>query len=417
MSEFIHTQRRTRQYNGPVDSSDHNLRIEENYKDLVYLYNKYNVIDQKLAEAFERVLKDHIFISRYIKDLDDRVDALEAAENVLSIHSLTQIDNSAIPNGEIAVQADELLSFDPIYNIITLPKIDGASHSKLKFFTPNDGQIIPDFFESRISNSLAGVDVPGAIIDGTNVYNAILDRSDRYWKRSVISNVTSGSGAQTYLYIKIPSEYSGSKKTNFLKINPFPSYGVDILSIEYTSMENPTLTEADGWQPLNRDSLYDGVTDAVGKVPPGGWTNVGVDAITNSPPMGFYFQELDITAIRFVLRQKNYLIENGKYIYTYGLSDLDVRYDKFLPTGRMIFKFEPSNGDIISSVTSVTPKIYNVSPALLSDVFSYRIIYKDGSVYTTENPGSSNEIWIEVTLNQLYDGTAPVLSDLIINYN
>ena len=61
MSEFIYTQKRTRQYNGPVDSSDHNARIEENYKDLVYLYNKYNVTDQKLTEAFQRVLKDHIF--------------------------------------------------------------------------------------------------------------------------------------------------------------------------------------------------------------------------------------------------------------------------------------------------------------------------------------------------------------------
>ena len=58
MSEFIYTKRRTAKYNGPVDSSDYNLRVEENYKDLVYLYNKFNVIDQKLGEAFERVLKD-----------------------------------------------------------------------------------------------------------------------------------------------------------------------------------------------------------------------------------------------------------------------------------------------------------------------------------------------------------------------
>ena len=41
MSELIYTKRRTRQYNGPLNSDDHNSRIEENYKDLVYLYNKY----------------------------------------------------------------------------------------------------------------------------------------------------------------------------------------------------------------------------------------------------------------------------------------------------------------------------------------------------------------------------------------
>lgn len=417
MSEFIYTKRRTRQFNGPLDSSDHNARIEENYKDLVYLYNKYNVTDQKLSEAFERVLKDHIFINRFIKDMDDRISALEAAEKMISIHSFSQIDLNAIPEGELAIQTDELLSLDPVYNVVTLPKVDGSSHSKLKFFTSSEGQIIPDFFETKISNSLAGVDQSGAIIDGNSVYNSILDRSDKYWKRSIIASTTSNYGAQTYVYIKIPSEYSGSKKTNNIKMTPFPAYGVDILSIEYTTTDNPTLSESDTWYPLNRDRIYDGMTDAVGKVPPGGWSIIGSDIINSSPPLSFYFADLEITAIRFVMRQRNYLSENGKYIYTYGLSDLDVRYDKFLPSGRTILKFNAPEGETISSINSVTPKIYNVSPSLLSQAFSYRTIYKDGSIYTTDNPGSSNSVWIEVTLNIMPDGTAPVLSDLIIDYN
>lgn len=417
MSEYINTQRRTRQYNGPMSSEDHNARVEENYQDLVYLYNKHNVVDQKLSEAFERVLKDHIFINNYIKDIEDRVKALEGEAGQISIYSLTQLDSSAIPDGEIAIGLDELLSYDSFYNIMTLPKIDGASHSKLKFFTSTDGQIIPDFFETKISNSLPGVDVPGAIIDGTNVYNSILDRSDKYWKRNIIASAPSEFGAQTYVYVKIPVEYTGSKKVNFVKLNPFPAFGVDILAIEYTTTKDPEMSESDTWYPLNRDRLYDGFTAAKGKVPPGGWTVNGSDAIISSGPVGFYFPELEITAIRFVLRQKNYLVENGKYIYSYGLSDLDIRYDKFMPTGKAIFKFDAPEGETISSVTSVTPKIYNISPALLSQAFSHRVIYNDGSIYTLENPGSSNSVWIEVTLNQLSDGTAPVLSDLIVNYN
>jgi hypothetical protein len=417
MSEYINTKRRTKQYNGPLNSYDHNARIEENYQDLIYLYNKNNVIDQKLSDAFERVLKDHIFITNYIKDIEDRVKALEGESGEVSIHSLSQIDNSAIPEGEIGVGLDELLSYDSAYNILTLPKITGASHSKLKFFTDNDGQIIPDFFETRISNSLPGVDVPGAIIDGTNIYNAILDRSDKFWKRNIITGLSSEFGAQTYVYVKIPSEYTGSKKVNFLKMNPFPTFGVDILSIEYTTTQDPSLTESDTWIPLNRDRLYDGIVSAKGKVPPGGWTINGSDAILNAGPMAFYFAELDISAIRFVMRQKNFLVENGKNIYSYGLSDIDIRCDKFLPTGRAIFKFDAPQGQTISSVDYVTPKIYNVSPAILSQVFNYRVIYRDGSIYTTDNPGSSNTVWIEVTLSQLPDGTAPVLSDLIIGYN
>lgn len=417
MSEYINTQRRTRQFNGPLNSDDHNARIEENYKDLVYLYNKYGVVDQKLSEAFERVLKDHIFISNYVKDLDDRVAALEANDKQISVHSLSQIENSAVPNSESGIALDEVLYFDPIYNIVTIPKIDGSSHSKLKFFTSNDGQIIPDFFEAKVSNSLPGVDVPGAIIDGTNLYNAILDRSDRFWKRNIISNSVSQYGAQTYVYVKIPSEYTGSKKVNFIKLNPFPSFGVDILSIEYTTTQDPLLTESDNWYPLNIDGLYDGIQSAKGKVPPGGWSTLGSDVINKAGPLGFYFAEKEITAIRFAMRQRDYLVENGKYVYSYGLSDLDIRYDKFLPSGRAIFRFDAPEGDVIHNVNYVTPKIYNVSPSLLSTVFSYRVIYRDGFVYTTDNPGASNSVWIEVTLNQLPDGTPPVLSDLVIDYD
>lgn len=419
MSEYINTKRRTRQYNGPLNSDDHNARIEENYQDLVYLYNKHNVIDQKLSQAFERVLKDHVHLSQYLSSLEDRVRSLENTSNQLSIYSFSQVNNSAIPAGELSIGLEEALSVDPAYNIITLPKIDGASHSKIKFFTPNDGQIIPDFFETKISNSLPGVDVPGAIIDGTSVYNAILDRSDKFWKRSVITSSTSSYGAQMYLYVKIPSEYTGSTKCNFIKMNPFPVFGVDILSIEYTTTKEPTMTESDTWYPLNKDALFEGTPSAVGKVPPGGWSlNSGTpDTINNSGPIAFYFPETEITAMRFVFRQRKYFTENNNNIYTYGLSDLDIRYDKFFPTGRAIFKFDAPTGYTISEIVSVTPKIYNVSPALYSDAFSYRVIYNDGSIYTTENPGSSNSVWIEVTLNQMPDGTAPVLSDLIIDYN
>lgn len=416
MSDFLNTKQRTRQYNGPLNSEDHNARIEENYRDLVYLYNKSNVVDQKLSDAFERVLKDHVFISQYVKDIEDRVRALEAEEKILSIYSYSQIENNSLPPSELSIPFDEVLHFDPIYNIITLPKIDGSSHSKIKFFTPSDGQIIPDFLETRISNSLSGVDVPGAIIETTSIHNSVLDQSDKFWKRNVLSSSASPYGAQTYVYIKIPSEYSGSNKCNYIKMNPFPSFGVDILSIEYTTKLDPSLDETDGWYPLNRDRLYDGNTEAVGKVPPGGWTTAGSDFILNSGPVAFYFPEIDVTAIRFVIRQRNYFIENEKYIYTYGLSDLDIRYDKFLPSGRMIFKFNAPEGETISNITNVVPKIYNVSPSLLSEAFSYRVIYYDGSIYTLNNPGSSNSVWIEVTLNQLFDGTAPVLSDLLVEY-
>lgn len=417
MTEILNTKKRDYTYNGPVYSSDYNARLEENYKDLVFLYNKANVLDSKLAQAFERVLKDHKFLSMTISDLSDRIKALEAAEKKMSIHSFSQIDNASFINSQYAVSGTEVLTFDPIYNVITLPKIISNSYSKLKFGSPTSGQIIPDFFRAKVENFFPGVDTGGAALDMTPIYNSILDSPDKVWKRTIISDSSHPSGAQMTLYFGVPGEETGALKSNCLKINPFPAFGVSVANIQYTTTKNPKMEESDGWESLNKYHLYDDNVDALGKVPPGGWTTAELDIIHNSGPLCFYFPDTEITAFRIKFVQKNYFVELQKYIYTYGLSDLDVRFDKFLPSGRTMIKFRPSNGNLINEVISVTPKIYNVPDSLLSSAFSYRIFYKNGDYFSLENPGASTDVWIEVTLNMMDDKTPPVLSDLIVDYD
>jgi hypothetical protein len=417
MSEIIKSQKRNIQYNGVVDSSDYNRRIEENYDDLVNLYNKVNIIDSKLAQAFERVIKDQAFLVNSIYDLEDRVSALEQGYNVMSIHSYSQVDYGSFLGTQFSISSTEVLSFDPYYNVVTLPVISTSSTSKVKFFSNSAGQIIPDYFKTAVQNSYSGVDSSGSVVDTTPTYYCILDDPNKVWKRNIISQSANSAGAQMMFYVKIPVEYTGTTKTNCIKLNPYPMKATDIYSIEYTTKASPNLTDSDGWTALNYNNLYDGLPNAIGKVPPGGWYELGSDTIRNSGPLCFYFGDLDITAIRIKMNQKNYLKENGSYIYTYGLSNLDIRHDKFLTSGKMIFKFDAPTGKLIDTVASVSPVIYNVPNSLLSTAFSYRVIYKDGDIYTLDNPGASSSVWIEVTLNMLEDYTPPVLSDLKIQYS
>ncbi len=361
MTDVLKTKKRDYKYNGPVDSSDYNARIEENYQDLVYLYNRANIIDARLATAFERVLKDHIFLANAIQDLVDRVSALESASNTLSIYSFSQLDYATFVGTSFSIPGTELLSFDPIYNIVTLPRVSSGSFSKLKFGQSGVGQIVPDYFKTRIDISYAGVDTSGAVIDSTPIYNCILDAPDKVWKRTVVSNTNPTTGAQLMLYVQIPNDAVGILRSNVIKLNPFPALGCEIYSIEYTTVDNPSLSPADTWIPLNKNSFYDSVASAVGKVAPGGWSTLGSDSIKNSGPLCFQFPETNITAIRIKMNQKNYLTEAGQYVYTYGLSDLDVKYEKYLPTGKMIIKYSAPAGDVIEEVTNVSPKIYNVA--------------------------------------------------------
>lgn len=421
MSEIIHTQKRNYKYNGPVNSSDYNQRIEENYKDLVYLYNKAKKIDLKLGEAFERVVKDNLSLSYAVNDLSDRIAALESNANQVSMSSFSQIDYTNFIGTSFAISGTDLLTFNSNYNYITLPKLSNGSHSKLKFSGSGVGQVVPPSFKSRVEPGTVGVDVSGATVDSTPVYNSILDDINKVWSRTIVSDQASQAGAQMYFYFNVPQDASGSKKVNYLRLSPYPSFGSDIVSIEYTVETNPTLSSSDNWVALNSSGIYDGDSSAIGRVPPGGWSSQGSDTIRNCGPVAFNFAEIEPTAFRIKFRQRNYYVESGKYIYSYGLSDLDVGYNKYLNTGKIIIKYTPSNGDLISAITNVTPKIYNVPENFLSDAFSYKVIYSNGANSYTDDesqaPGAAASVWVEVTLNKVDDTTPPILTDLIINYD
>lgn len=420
MSEFIYTQKKPQQYHGPISSTDLNERYEQNYADLLYLYNKYGVLDKKVGEIIERIIKDNTFISSAIVDLFDRVRSIESQNtNQLSLFTKSQVDVSEFISTQYAVSSSEALQFDEFFNHIKLPVVSGSSHSKIKFINPVKGQIIPDFLETRVDTSLPGGDGVGALVDTSPVQNAFLNLPDKVWRRNVILNSPNPLGVNMYLYVKVPAASLGSTISNYITLSPYPANGVDVVKIEYTTRLNPTLTDADNYVPLNKNSLYEDNYDAVGKVAPGGWSTLASDAVVNSGPLSFYYEDTQITAVRVHLRQRNYVVENNKYIYTYGLADLDIRYEKFLPVGRTFIKFDAPDGKTINQILNVSPKIYNVSPTVLSEIFDHRVFYQNGGTFTLANPGASNTVYIEVTLRMLDDKVPPILSDLIIepDYN
>ncbi len=420
MSEFIYTEKKSQQHHGPISSTDFNTRVEQNYSDLLYLYNKYGILDKKIAEIIERVVKENLFLTSALNDLVDRVRAMESlSTNQMSLYSKSQIDLTPFAGTEYSVGADQLLDYNEYYNQATLPKITGSSFSKIKFISATKGQVIPDFLQTRIDNALSGGDSNGAVIDTTPVQYAFLNQPDKIWRRNVILNEANPLGVSLYLYVRIPSGSMGSSLANCITLVPHPASGVNVVKVEYTTSPNPSLSDKDNYLPVN-PGYYDGQYDAIGKVAPGGWSTVGSDTIHNSGPLNFYFAEKNITAVRVLLRQKSYVIENDKYVYTYGLSNMDVRYDKFMPTGKTFIKFTAPDGKTINEILNVSPKIYNVPQSQVSQISSYRVFYPSGGTYgPNSNTGTSSHVYIELTMSMADNKIPPVLSDLIIqaDYN
>ena len=118
------------------------------------------------------------------------------------------------------------------------------------------------------------------------------------------------------------------------------------------------------------------------------------------------------------MRQRNYIKENNKYIYTYGLSDFDLRVDRYMSSGKAFIKFNAPENTLIFTVDSVFPKIYNVPLSLIDNVFSYRVIYPTSSNgYSLTPQGGSSSVWIEVSLTKTENNIIPVMNDLVIKYS
>lgn len=418
MSLTPYTQKRSLQHRGPQTSQDYNARIEENYRDLAFLYNAIEQTRNDSQAAYSAIFKQLYSISQALNQIDARVDVLEEAEEqalVFSNHEQIDIARFDGTPFELPSGVDHL-SWHPRFGMLTLPYVSSNSVSKIKYFNPDGTFNLANGLEVLVTPDLDSADDASATVESSSPFDAIQARPGLVWERNVIANGADPNGAVCDLFIRIPDELSVIANSNCILLNPYPAFGTDVMGVWYSTDPSVSLTGTSTWTELNEGNWYVNNTEAVGYLPPGAWAG---DEILDSGPKIFYFAPKAITAIRIRLRQNVYYQRGDKYLYSYGLSDVDVRYDKFLSTGKTIIRLDAPDGHVINAIDSVFPKIWNVSQAMLNDVFSYRVIwetsYNSGN-YTLSPVSNSQRVWIEVTLDQAVSGHTPVLSSLIANY-
>lgn len=416
MADTPYTSRRNYQYRGPSMSEDYNLRIEENYKDLVTLYNKQASLDADLEQASSVFVKDLLSLARGLLSLETRIEVLEEGLNKIGFYSSDQIDVDRFDSTPYAIQSVDRCSFSDQYGILTLPKVETSCVSKVRYSNDDGTYSIPASLEVNVIQDVDTADNTQAVIDSSQPINAMLGRPGKIWDRNVIIQSPNSLGASCWLYIKIPTDLSVIANTNSILLDVFPMKSADIMAIEYTIRENPKLTNSEEWVPLNSQNLHATNTEAIGWIAPGAWNG---DSINDAASKQFIFDPKPITAIRIKLRQKHYFKENNQYIYSYGLSKFDVRYDKFLDSGKTIIRLDAPNADTISSIRQITPKIWNIPEYLIPDVFSYRFIWEtsyNSGVYTLNPVAFSKRVWMEITLKKTLGGGTPSLNGVILTY-
>lgn len=411
-----YTKQRHAQFRGPSTSDDYNARIEENFRDLVVLYNRGRVTEMDLAEFYRRMAKDQLELTRVLDELESRVATLEDGATRLTFHSADHIDNDLFNGSAYEIQPIGRAYHDVQHGMLTLPLVETSSLSRLYLTNSQSEDVLPPSLETRVVPDPASVDSGTAIIDTSEPELAVIRRPGRIWERNVAALATAPAGAKLALYLKVPTDLYTTDKSNTLVLHPYPAFAVDITDISYTTSVDVMSDDSDGYLPLNGNVDHTDEAMSVGWVAP----RTGGAVVAGAGPRVFRFDPKAVTGFRIRMETTRYLQETGRFVYTYGLSRLDLRYDKFLATGKVMIRVEPSAGGTISAITDVQPQIWNMDQSIWGAVFSYRVIYPTvtpGQYTLSSSGGNFPQAWVEVTLTESPGRGTPALSGIVVEYD
>lgn len=413
----LHSKREHAQFKGPLTSDNYNKRIEALFKDLSAAYNKTGLAEENSIRGYQRMLKQQFALTRKLQDLEARTAALEDDHAAIVFTNDDNDDTASFDDTDFEVGESARCTLDTTHGLLLLPMITDGSISKITMNTSSGKTLVPGGLEMRVAPVTTSADGLSATIDTSVPEQAVLNKSGAIWERNVVVDSADTDGAILDLYVRIPQELSVTVDCNAIKIHPFPVFSVDILEVAVSTKADAVLSDADVYIPLNANAIHENDSNAVGWIAPGGWS--GDESLDGGFVM-FYFDPQDVTAVKIRLRTKNYFEDAGKFLYTYGLSALDIRDDKFVSSGKMIVRFDAPEDTTISSVHSVSPQIWNVAEAEIPDIFSYRVIWEtafESGIYTLNPVSLSTRVWVEVTLNKTAGEGTPALSGLVIDYD
>lgn len=423
MSDSLYSKMEHAQYMGPALSDNYNERVERAYKDLVMLLNKVGLADEDAKIRFSNLVKNHLSLTKEIADLQSRVEAIEDISTgisnpykLITFFNNFYDDTALFNNTEFEVPLSQRCSIDSRHGVMTLPKIFSSSSSKLGYKDSYGNFILPASFEAAASGVSGTADAATALISSSNINSSVVDEPGKVWERNIVVNSPNVNGAEVDFYARIPTDLSPNVNANAIVVHPYPMMGAELVGVYTSSQEMVNLNSSDSYWPVNANNSYQDNADSIGWIAPGSWSG---DSIVSCGPKIFYFDPKKVNAVKIRLKQNNYFFEANKFIYSYGLSFFDLRYDKFLSTGKIILKLEAPTGQTISSVNSVTPNIFNVSEAELPNVFSYRIIWETATagVYSLNPVPFSSKVWIEIEINETLGKGTPSLSGVKVEYS
>lgn len=386
--------RRPARFRGALTSADFNDSQEEMIHDIHELSNAVNSLNARLTNSVIILNNENAHLRRQVNALREQQDFQEktAAQYGTLVHRFVDFSNTegiTFPNG---LDDSKSIMLSAEFGEITLPansienKFYTTSLSSNRLVTPPLNIRVSGTFDKGLGEGLVNYEKGGKVYEGKPEY-AFNGINDLYWVRKVEFPIDSRvDEVECELTVTVPE--GSSSNSNLVEVVPFPNGAVDVLELATASDLGNNFIRVDKFVPTD-----------------------------NLLARRYHFPSTVVDQVKIRLRQRNWVEENGKKVFYYGLQELGLKlidYDKqFTPGGNfgtnnsLILAIPSVPGTLITNLYSVTPK-----PNFLTEDFTKRHIHVRlcGSL-----DFSNNIIWDSDTnvAPQLASQVLPVNSEVI----
>ena len=362
--------RRPAKFRGALTSADYNDSQQEIVTDIQELSNAVNSLNARLTKSVLILNNENAHLRRQVDALRGQQDFYERQSvqfNTFS-HRLVDFSNTegiTFPNG-VDDTRSAMLSAE--FGEITLPpnsienKFYTTSLTSNKLITPPLNIAVAGTFDKGAGDGQVNYEKGGTVYPGKPEY-AFNGINDMYWVRRVEFPIDSRvDEVECELTVVVPE--GSSSNANLLEVIPYPNGAMDVMELATASDLGNNFIRVEGFEPTD-----------------------------NLVARRFHFSSVVVDQIKIRLRQRNWVEENGKKVFYYGLQELGLKlvdYDKQYTPGASF----GSNNSFIVEIPAVQgtqfSQLYSVtaSPDFLSEDFSNRHVH----VRLCTSPDFSNSV-------------------------
>lgn len=342
---------------GALTSSSYNDTQEEIIADIQELGNAVNSLHSRLTRSVIVLNNENAHLRRQVNALREQQNYAEQSAAKFNSVAHRYVDFSNTEGISFPNQLDDSRSamLAAEYGELTVPPVSienkfySTSLSSNKLITQPTRIVVLGTFDKGDGEGLANYERGGTVSEGNPEY-AINGINDLYWIRRVEFPIDSRvDQVECEFTVTVPEGSSSS--ANLLEVVPFPNGTVDVTELATASDLGNNFIRVSSFSPSD-----------------------------NLVATRYHFPATTVDQVRIRLRQRNWIEENGKKVFYYGLQELGLKlvdYDKqytpgasFGTNNSFILAIPAPQGTLFRNIYSIT-----ANPDFMSEDFTKRHVH------------------------------------------